>query len=310
MKVFRILGFQKSHSNRVMFGAAALCLAASSFAAIVANANADVGAGQPVAVFHSSGMGEILKMLDAKVDPEIIKAYVKNSQTAYSPNAAEIIALKEHGVSSDIIVAMLQRGGELRGQAAQAATMQPQMGTPPYRPGAAPAEQYGTEPAPPNYSDYPSYSYPDYSYAYPYYSGGYYGYGYGWPYYSYWPSFYCGFYPYWGWGHGYCGYYNHGHYYGHYYGHSVAVHNGSSVAVHNGSVHGSSTAVHVNTVGRSGSFATRSAMMTSGARMSSFSGRSGGFSSGGGGHSSSFSSHGGGGGGGFASHGGGGGRGR
>jgi hypothetical protein len=175
MKVFRILGFQKSHSNRVMFGAAALCLAASSFAAIVANANADVGAGQPVAVFHSSGMGEILKMLDAKVDPEIIKAYVKNSQTAYSPNAAEIIALKEHGVSSDIIVAMLQRGGELRGQAAQAATMQPQMGTPPYRPGAAPAEQYGTEPAPPNYSDYPSYSYPDYSYAYPYYSGGYYG---------------------------------------------------------------------------------------------------------------------------------------
>jgi len=41
---------------------------------------------------------EILKMVDAKVDAEVIKAYIQVSQVAYSPSATEIIALKDRGV--------------------------------------------------------------------------------------------------------------------------------------------------------------------------------------------------------------------
>src|SRR6266436_1159488 len=52
-------------------------------------------------VHYSAGLYEILKMADAKVDPEVIKAYIKNSPIAYDPSAAEIIALKEHGLPAD-----------------------------------------------------------------------------------------------------------------------------------------------------------------------------------------------------------------
>src|SRR5207248_1549696 len=105
--------------------------------------------------------------------------------------AAEIVALKERGVPAEIIVTMLQRGGELRGQAIQTAPMQPQMGTAPYR--TPPPEQYSE----PLYSDYGytyPYSYPYYN-SYPYYTS---YYDYGWPYYGYWPSVYLGFGSYWG----------------------------------------------------------------------------------------------------------------
>ena len=60
----------------------------------------------------SAGVGDILKMVDAKVDAEVIKAYVKNSPTAYNPSATEIIALKDRGVGPEILTALLQRGAE------------------------------------------------------------------------------------------------------------------------------------------------------------------------------------------------------
>ena len=72
------------------------------------------------AVRYSAGTAEILKMADAKVDSEVIKAFIKTSPTAYNLNAAEIIALKEHGLSPDIIMAIIQHGGELRAQAMRA----------------------------------------------------------------------------------------------------------------------------------------------------------------------------------------------
>ena len=66
---------------------------------------------------YSQGIGEILKMVDAKVDVTVIKAYIKNSPTAYNPNANEIIAMKQRGVGDDIITTLIQRGGEVRAQA-------------------------------------------------------------------------------------------------------------------------------------------------------------------------------------------------
>src|SRR5690349_8417938 len=80
-------------------------------------------AGDPaqMAAYNSAGVSDVLKMVDAKVDPVVIKAYIQNSSTAYNPSANEIVALKQHGVSDDVLTAMLVRGGEMRAQSAQGA---------------------------------------------------------------------------------------------------------------------------------------------------------------------------------------------
>ncbi len=163
-----------------------------------------------VAPLYSAGVEDVLKMTEAKIDPETIKAFVRNSPTAYNPNVNEIIMLKDHGVSSDIITAMIQHGGEIRARAAQmmAATQQPNyQNVPPSSPYPNPA--YAPQQVQPMYPD-SSYAYPDNSYGYGYpgssvvYIGGGYGGYYGWPS-SYWGGGYCG-YPYWGGYGGWCGY--------------------------------------------------------------------------------------------------------
>src|ERR1700719_1888762 len=65
----------------------------------------------------SPGIPDILKMVDAKIDADVIKAYINSSRIAYNPNVNEIIALKDRGVSSDLLTALLQRGAEVRSQA-------------------------------------------------------------------------------------------------------------------------------------------------------------------------------------------------
>jgi hypothetical protein len=160
----------------------------------------------PPAATYSAGVAEIVKMVDAKVDPQVIKAYIKNSPIPYSPTSSEIIALKEHGVSDDILTTMMQRGAEVRAQGAAAANQAPPA---PMAPGG-----YGYTPVPTYGSDYGSAPYVDYSYGYPYYGYPYYGYPYSYSWYGY-PYYY---YPF------YCGYYGCGnHYYhchnGHCYGH-------------------------------------------------------------------------------------------
>jgi hypothetical protein len=201
-------------------------------------------------------VADVLKLAEAKVDPEVIKAYVRTSPTPYNLSATEIIALKEHGISSDILTAMIQHGGELRSQLAR--TAQP-AGNPPVQPpyadtgsayAPAPAYDYSTQPV---YSDY-AYASPAY---YPYSLGnagcgfgGYYGgggCGYSWPYC--WPSAYWGAFPYrgycgsrypgWYGGRGY-GYYGNRGYYGsrgyygagHYYGGHSAAYTGGGVGFH------------------------------------------------------------------------------
>jgi hypothetical protein len=118
---------------------------------------------------------EILKLLQANVDRETIKAYIHNSFTYWNLSADTIIRLKDLGVPSDVIVAMLDRNVELRDQAIQAAQPNANAGT------------YGTNmaTASPTYdaSQYvPTYTYPtDYATGYGYtYPVDYYGW-YGWP---------------------------------------------------------------------------------------------------------------------------------
>lgn len=206
----------------------------------------DNGGSQPATLTISSpAVSDVVKMVDAKVDPTVIKAFIQNATTTFNPSASDLIALKNHGVPDDILTAMLERGAQVRTQIAQALQKQ-----------APPAPSY--EAAPPSVAapapeaaypaDYGSYAAPygDYSYAYPYgYSYPYsYWYNYGYPYYSYyWP--YYGYY-----GHYYCGYhgcYHSGHYAHCYpgYGHGNGHWNGNHPSPH-------STGTFVNHSGGSG----------------------------------------------------------
>ena len=155
-----------------------LCPSAEARATVSASATVS-GTSESTTLRYSAGIEDILKMVDAKVDTEVVKAYIKNSSTAYNPNVSEIIALKDHGVPSDVITAVLQHGAEVRSQAARsmqanvapAVAPQPYANTP-YPYGQAPAYGYGSQPV-----------YADYGYNYPVYSSAYSDYGY--PYYSY-----------------------------------------------------------------------------------------------------------------------------
>jgi hypothetical protein len=64
---------------------------------------------------------EVLKMLDAKVSNEVIKAYVEGSSGVWNPRAADIITLKQHGATDEITTALLKRGAEVKSQAVQIA---------------------------------------------------------------------------------------------------------------------------------------------------------------------------------------------
>jgi hypothetical protein len=160
--------------------------------------------------YLSAGLPEILKLHKAGVDGAVLLAFVQNSPTAYHPSAKEIIYLRDQGISSEIISAMLRRGGELRDRAAEAAREERSRTTPPPSIPAAPAAP--ASPAPPQAAapapvvvyasqPYPVYTtptyvtYPAYGYAWP----ACYNYSYGRPYYSYrcWGSSYyrAGYYP-------------------------------------------------------------------------------------------------------------------
>jgi len=136
---------------------------------------------------YSAGIAEIIKMLDAKVDAPVILAYIQNSPIPYNPDATELVALKEHGASTETMVALLHHGDQLRVQLAQvqsAANPQP----------AVPAYEYPPQAA---YPPYP-YDYPDASAA-PY-PATYYSYASGWPL-AYWPSVRIGAYRPYGYAH-------------------------------------------------------------------------------------------------------------
>jgi hypothetical protein len=68
---------------------------------------------------YSPGIADLIALLDAKVDEGVILAFIQNSSTAYNPEATELIALRDHGTSTEILTALLHHGAELRLQMAQ-----------------------------------------------------------------------------------------------------------------------------------------------------------------------------------------------
>ncbi len=112
---------------------------------------------------YSPGITEIIKMLDAKVDAQVILAYIQNAPIPYNPDATELIALKKHGASTEMLTALLHRGDELRLQLAQAQSA----ANPPPTASAynyAPEEAYPASPYPASVeAPYPA---TDYTYVY------------------------------------------------------------------------------------------------------------------------------------------------
>ncbi len=143
---------------------------------------------------YSGNIGDVVKLAQSGVDESVVLAYVRNSPVPFNPSADEIIKLHNAGISSQVLTAMLQRGGELRQQAPppapydaapQALPAAPQQSAATY---STPA-YYGTQDAAPAstavyLNSTPAYTYPAYNYSY----------GYSW----YYPYSYSYYYPWWG----------------------------------------------------------------------------------------------------------------
>ena len=134
----------------------------------------------------SYGVPQVLQLSQAKVGDSTIITYIRNSGNNYGLDTAQIIYLKQQGVSSDVINAMLNQRAQTAQTTAQTATSQP-ANTDTYSAQTAtvvtqPTVSY-VQTAPPQtvyvIPDTQTYDYNAYYYQ-PYYYP-YYGY-YGWPY--------------------------------------------------------------------------------------------------------------------------------
>jgi len=159
---------------------------------VSASVSDNVSSSSQYAPAYSGSINDVVKLSHSGVDQSVVLEFVKNSNGPFHPSADEIIRLRDEGVSSPVITAMLQRDGELRTQAPQAPAYnyaQSGYGQSAQPAPAQPAADYTD--AQPAYSAPAStvvYSYPSYPvYNYPTYYGGYY-----------YPSYYSGYYP------GYC----------------------------------------------------------------------------------------------------------
>ncbi|HYG34568.1 MAG TPA: hypothetical protein VEC99_07280 [Clostridia bacterium] len=77
---------------------------------------ADAKTSEPKAILFSQGIPDIIRMVKANVEPQVVKTYVEHSTVAYNPSAAEIVALKKLGIPEDITKAMIERGAQLRAE--------------------------------------------------------------------------------------------------------------------------------------------------------------------------------------------------
>jgi hypothetical protein len=137
----------------------------------------------------SAQVAELVKMTESGVEPSVVKSYVENSTTADRPRAEEVIYLRDHGVSAEVISALIRRAGELGDQAARASqqmlnqTAQQAASAAAAASTASPQPPYASpsyiQPAPTYLESYPQYvytSYPAYGYTAPYIYGSYYSY--------------------------------------------------------------------------------------------------------------------------------------
>lgn len=213
------LDFQKPRLTLVAFTALALA-AGNALAQDSSTSSTSTTAAQPAATRQAApqlsyGVSDVLQLSKAKVSDGTIINYIRNSGNNYGLNAAQIIYLRQQGVSDAVINAMLDEHSQTA-QAAATVTTAPPAASTTYNNQtstavAQPTVTYvQTVPSSSVYiiPDTQTYNYDNwYYYRAPYY--GYYPYyGYGWPY----PAVSVSF----GWGGGWGGYW--GGYHGGWHG--------------------------------------------------------------------------------------------
>jgi hypothetical protein len=66
---------------------------------------------------YPASVDEILKMVQAGVSKDVMQAYIETAPVVPHLSAADIVALKEHGMPDELTLALLKRGAELAAQA-------------------------------------------------------------------------------------------------------------------------------------------------------------------------------------------------
>ncbi len=107
----------------------------------------------------SPAVSEILRMLDAGVSKEVVKAYLEGASVTSKPTPSDMILLKERGVPDDVTVALLKRSAQIPA----VSPTQPSQGLSSGVSQVAPAANNGNSP----YLDPESYQYFQYYYLYP-----------------------------------------------------------------------------------------------------------------------------------------------
>ncbi|MHB8523030.1 MAG: DUF6600 domain-containing protein [Limisphaerales bacterium] len=94
----------------------------------VASTEAKPRAKIPPVIPTSPGLAEIVKLAQAGVEPDVLLAYVENSEVTYNPTADELVYLHDVGISPSVVTALVQHGNQLRNQAAPPALASHQAG--------------------------------------------------------------------------------------------------------------------------------------------------------------------------------------
>ncbi len=116
---------------------------------------------QPAGV--QTAVRELLEMSQGGVSTTVLKAYIENSTMLRPPSSADLIALKDHGISDDIATAFIKRAAEL--EKSREATLAASSGGP-ANAGGRPGSQTGVSQFPGGL-DPESYDFWWYNYAYP-----------------------------------------------------------------------------------------------------------------------------------------------
>jgi hypothetical protein len=73
----------------------------------------------------SDAAREVIKLSDSSTDESVVMAYVTNSKYRFDLNAEDVIYLRDVGIPSNVIEAMLQRDATLNNQVAETSTSEP-----------------------------------------------------------------------------------------------------------------------------------------------------------------------------------------
>jgi len=138
---------------------------------------------QPVApsaptIQLSSGAQQVLQLVQAKISDDTILAFVQNSRINYDLNANDIVYLRQQGVSSPVLTAMLNQSGKGAVPPPAAPATVPMATTPAPPVSADNAPVYAAPPATTTVESAPATVYYDDPYDYPYYYYDPYYYGY------------------------------------------------------------------------------------------------------------------------------------